>query len=108
MIIVVGDEPLLAAPGLRNESIMVELRELDEVETERVSWYASHSCNCSHGTQQSHCCQQFTIEHYNSMMNWCVKLKWEERDMVMMGQIMTLTNTSHLTQHTTSHQHKEQ
>ena len=71
-----------------------------------MSGFLSRGCGCR--LIPGGCCHQFTQEHYEQVRSWCASLSRPELDMLLMGQIMSLTNTSELSVHSTSYRHKEQ
>ena len=77
---------------------------MDNMIEKSIAEFVDHGCNCSFGPNNTPCCKLFSIEHYLDMQSWCAGLTTSELDMVMMGQIMSLTDTS---ERTTSLKHKE-
>ena len=86
--------------------VLVDLRGEDSDEEKKVDVFLRRGCGCS--LAPGGCCQQFHRTQYDQMRSWCAALSRAELDMLLMGQIVGLTNTSELTVHTTSHRHKEQ
>ena len=75
--------------------MLVELKEMDREEEQTVEGFLSHGCGCS--TVPGGCSQQFDLAHYHQMRSWCASLSRTELDLLLMGQIISLTNSSLLT-----------
>ena len=86
--------------------MLVELRGLDRDEQQTVDSFLHRCCGCS--IVSGGCCQQFAPAHYEQMRSWCAALSRAELDLILMGQIMSLTNNSELTVNFMSHRHKRQ
>ena len=104
--------PLIACEQLpapaEVSSVVVELRQCDEQEKVRVTAFTQGGCRCHFGPGGSPCCRLFQVEEYEAMRCWCAELSKEQKDCVLKGQIIAMTNTSQLTVHTTSHRHKSE
>ena len=90
-----------------NGTVLVTLRDLDERENQRVTEFATSSCNCTYGPRQSPCCRQFTADHYSTTRSWFLELSWAERDTDIMAEVMSLTDSSDYTS-SRGHVHKRQ
>ena len=100
-------QPLIAAQECPDSSsILFELRGVDREEEQTVQGFLSRGCGCS--IVPGGCCQQFAPAHFEQMRSLCAALSRAELDLILMGQIMSLTNNSELTVNFMSHRHKRQ
>ena len=80
--------------------------QMDDIEEERkVKEYAQNGCTCLQGGSGP-CCRMFSESHYQEYRSYCFEMSKGELDMLIIGQISCLTNTSDLTRHSTHHRHK--
>ena len=98
------NHPLL--PSLLNGSgfFSVSVSDYDTTEQQHLDWFSSQGCSCALGPDGTPCFAQFPREHYTTMR---VQLSKEEKDILLMGQIMAMSNTSLLSKHSTNHRHTE-
>ena len=81
--------------------VFAELREVDQQEFEATEAFHLSGCSCSLGPGGTPCCRLFPVSYYRDMRCSSLELSKVERDCVMKGQILAMTNTSELTKHTT-------
>ena len=85
--------------------VSVDYRMVDIEEERKVKQYAQNRCTCHQGGSGL-CCRMFSESHYQEYRSYCFEMSKGELDMLIMGQISCLTNTSDLTRHSTDHHHK--
>ena len=85
--------------------VATELRSVDIHEETLTERFSREGCSCSHGPDGQPCCQSFTASHYREYRNNCHEMTKDQLDMVIMGQMASLTLTSH---HTRRHQYSPQ
>ena len=83
-------------------------RHLDNTEQGYLDWFSSQGCSCTLGPSNSPCYAQFSRDYYATMREDCAQLTREEKDVLIMGQIMAMSNTSPLTKHSSHHRHTSQ
>ena len=91
-----------------NSVILTSVRDIDKREEDILDWYSSQGCSCSLGQDDSPCFAQFSRDHYATMREDCAQLTREEKNILIMGQIMAMSNTSKLTKHSSHHWHTPQ
>ena len=87
------------------DTITPQFRDIDAKEYQQIAWYAREGCKCEFGPKKTPCCQQFPEEYYREVRGNCHELKREEKDVLMMGMITAMTNTSK--QVSTENRHKD-
>ena len=95
----------------RSESVfpvLVQSNQQGLDEQQLVESFVRDGCSCPFGPDSSPCCRQFQPEHYHEMRCWCSELTKQEKDLMIKGQLMAMTNTSKITKHSTTHQHSYQ
>ena len=76
------------------ETVTPQFRDIDTKEDEQTAWYSREGCKCELGPKKTPCCQQFPVEYYREMRGYCLELRKEEKDILIMGQIKAMTNSS--------------
>ena len=104
----VENHPMLPTLLCSNSVISTSIRDIDKREEDILDWYSSQGCSCSLGPDGSPCFAQFSRDHYATMREDCAQLTREEKDILIMGQIMAMSNTSTLTRHSSHHRHTPQ
>ena len=89
-------------------AVMIELRDIDEIEENKIEEFRDCGCSCSFGPSGTPCCQLFSSAHYAEMREWSIQLTRKERDLVMKSLIVTLTSKGDTTKHASDHRHKSQ
>lgn len=84
------------------------LRDCDVQENKKIVAFAQDGCKCLFGPGGRYCCTLFAKEHYKAIQCCCLELSKDQKDCVMKGQILAMTNTSQFTLHTTAYQHRNQ
>ena len=62
-------------------------------------------CKCEPSPKKTPSCQQFLVEYYREMRGCYLELRREEKDVLLMGQITAMTNSSD--QVSTENTHKD-
>ena len=88
-------------------AVLAEFRMLDTAEERDTQSFMEEGCSCVHGPGGGPCCHQFSAQQYLDFRAQCAELSHAEMDMVLMGQVMALTDSSGLTRHSLSHRKKE-
>ena len=73
------------------ETVTPQFRDIDTKEDEQTAWYSREGCKCELGPKKTPCCQQFPVEYYREMRGYCLELR---KDILIMGQIKAMTNSS--------------
>ena len=79
-----------------------ELRDIDSQEYEATEAFHRTGCSCTLGPGSTPCCWLFPVSYYGEMRCCSLELTKDQRDCMMKGQILAMTNTSELTKHSTS------
>ena len=87
----------LADLSFESDDVVLDVSDALELEEYCVTRFASAGCNCKYFGGEP-CCKTFSGSHYLKVRDKCRQLTWSELDLVVMGQLLALTQTDQMTQ----------
>lgn len=88
-------------------AVLAEFRALDTAEERDTQTFSEEGCSCVYGPGGRPCCQHFSRQQYLDFRAQCAELSHAEMDMVLMGQVMALSESRDLTRHSLTHRKNE-
>ncbi len=76
-----------------NIDVMTEPSKSDSDESKLIAEFLENGCGCTLRNGQD-CCQKFSANHIADTHSQCAALSHDELDMLILGQLMALINTS--------------
>ena len=77
--------------------VVIDISDARELEERSIAWFAESGCSCKH-FNGGPCCKLFSVSHYREVRDQCRDLTRSELDLVVMGQLLALTHSGHMTQ----------
>ena len=79
------------------DDIAIDVSDCKELEERCIARFAQEGCKCKHANGKP-CCSLFSIDHYHGVRDECRQLSSSELDLVVMGQLLALTQRDDVTQ----------
>ena len=73
-----------------DDNIIIDVSDCAEMEEHSITWFAKVGCKCKHFNGEL-CCTTFSVDHYQRVRDECRQLSKSELDLVVMGQLLALT-----------------
>ena len=77
--------------------VVIDISDSREMEERSIARFAQDGCSCKH-FDGGPCCKLFSVSHYQEVRDQCRELTRSELDLVVMGQLLALTHSGHMTQ----------
>ena len=77
--------------------VVIDITDAREMEERSIARFAERGCSCKH-FDGGPCCRLFSASHYQEVRDQCRELSRSELDLVVMGQLLALTNSGDMTQ----------
>ena len=77
--------------------VIIDISDSCEMEERSIARLAQGGCSCKH-FDGGPCCKLFSVSHYQEVRDQCRELTRSELDLVVMGQLLALTHSGHMTQ----------
>ena len=92
ILIQTTEESILRA--INEGEVDFDLRPEDTHEYAATNQFELDGCSCALGPDGSPCCQIFTVSHYREYRSQCLEMLRDQLDVLLLGQLAALTNTS--------------
>ena len=77
--------------------VVIDISDSREMEERSNARFAQGGCSCKH-FDGGPCCKLFSLSHCQEVRDQCRELTRSELDLVVMGQLLALTHSGHMTQ----------
>ena len=77
--------------------VVINISDSREMEERSIARLAQGGCSCKH-FDGGPCCKLFSVSHCQEVRDQCRELTRSELDLVVMGQLLALTHSGHVTQ----------
>ena len=77
--------------------VVIDITDAREVEERSIARFAESGCSWKH-FDGGPCCRLFSVSHYREVRDQFRDLTRSELDLVVMGQLLALSNTGHMMQ----------